>query len=190
MTIFPGNSATYPRQLEASLRKRFPLLGLDVINAGVSGYSSMESLINLQFRVLALEPDLIIIYHAINDVGTRLVDPELYRSDNSGRRKAWTEPVTPFLARHSYLARIVSHRLDPPFFGFNLRNFVDANDYLVLCPVNRVVIKVARHYNTGTHSLIQEVDRCLQYDGWNLATRIGGNCKQRRGLRRANNARC
>ncbi|MCH8247933.1 MAG: hypothetical protein IH951_16245, partial [Bacteroidetes bacterium] len=61
---------------------------------------------------------------------------------------------------------------------------------LVLCPANRVAIKMARYYNTGTHSLIQEVDRCLQYDGWNLATKLGGNCKQRRELRRANNARC
>ena len=59
-----------------------------VINAGLHGYTSYESLVNFQFRVLDLEPDMIIIYHAFNDTLMRLVWPPLaYRGDNSGAKR-------------------------------------------------------------------------------------------------------
>lgn len=77
---------SYPAQLEAQLRKRgFPKVR--VINAGAGGYASFETLANFNFRILDLEPDMLVVYHAINDVHTRLVWPsEHYRGDNSGRR--------------------------------------------------------------------------------------------------------
>ena len=65
---------TYPAQLQKHLRD----LGygaVDVINAGVPGYTSWESLINLEFRVLDINPDLVIVYDALNDVHARLVRP-------------------------------------------------------------------------------------------------------------------
>ena len=64
-----------------------------MINCGVAGYNSWESLINLEFRVLDLEPDLIIVYHGTNDVHARLAEPSCYRGDNSGRRKQWGGPL-------------------------------------------------------------------------------------------------
>lgn len=58
-----------------------------VINAGGAGWSSLESLINLQFRVLSANPDMVLVYHGINDVHPRLVwPPERYLADNSGKR--------------------------------------------------------------------------------------------------------
>ena len=55
------------------------------MNAGVPGYSSYESVVNLEFRVLDLHPDVIFFYEAINDVPPRLVwPPSAYRGDNSG----------------------------------------------------------------------------------------------------------
>lgn len=60
---------------------------VSVINAGVPGWGSWESLIDFEFRTLDLEPDLIVVYHAMNDVHPRLVwPPETYRGDNSGYR--------------------------------------------------------------------------------------------------------
>ncbi len=74
----------YPAQLEVELRRRTGR-NIRVVNAGASGWSSLESLINLETRVLDLEPDLVIVYHGINDVATRLVwPPAAYRSDKSG----------------------------------------------------------------------------------------------------------
>ena len=57
-----------------------------MINAGLAGWSSWESMINFQLRLLDLEPDLIIVYHAVNVLHARLVwPPEAYQPDNSGR---------------------------------------------------------------------------------------------------------
>lgn len=86
---------TFPAQLEAMLQEQVSKKKIQVINAGVGGYNSWESLINLQFRVLDLSPDLVIVYHGTNDVHPRLVPPAIYRSDNSGRRQQWTIPRIP-----------------------------------------------------------------------------------------------
>lgn len=60
--------ATWPSLLTAALREEFPAHGWDYINAGVGGYSSQQSLLNLEHRVEPLEPDVIVIYHATNDL--------------------------------------------------------------------------------------------------------------------------
>ncbi len=80
---------SYPRQIEALLRNGPGYRDIEVINAGVGGYTSWEALINLQFRLLELRPDLILFYHGTNDYHSRLVPPRLYRSDNIARRKSW-----------------------------------------------------------------------------------------------------
>ncbi len=79
---------SYPYQLQQALHEQ-GYTNVEVINAGASGYTTWESLINLSFRVLDLDPDMIIVYHGINDVHPRLVwPPSAYRSDNSGARTA------------------------------------------------------------------------------------------------------
>ena len=74
----------YPAQLQAELRRRTPR-NVRVVNAGASGWASLESLINLETRVLDLDPDLVIVYDNINDVLARLVwPPKAYQGDQSG----------------------------------------------------------------------------------------------------------
>ena len=80
----------WPAQLERELRER-GRAEVRVINGGVSGYTSWETLANVTHRLLPLEPDLLIVHHAMNDVPPRLVPPEEYRSDNRGYRTAWLE---------------------------------------------------------------------------------------------------
>jgi lysophospholipase L1-like esterase len=80
--------ASYPHLLQEVLRER-GLENVEVVNAGVSSYTSHESLINVALRVVDLEPDVMIVYHGINDVHARLVWPSSeYRGDNSGARTA------------------------------------------------------------------------------------------------------
>ena len=62
------NEKTFPSQLERLLRDEYAYPNVEVINAGVGGYNSWESLINLQFRVLDVDSDLVIVYHGVNDV--------------------------------------------------------------------------------------------------------------------------
>ena len=62
---------------------------ITVVNAGTPSWTTWESLVNFQFRALDLNPDLVVVYHAINDIKPRLVWPlEAYRSDNSGYLRA------------------------------------------------------------------------------------------------------
>lgn len=98
----------YPPRLERVLHQRGHGQ-VRVINAGASGYSSYETLVNFEFRVLDLEPDMVIVYHALNDLSGRMVwPPSAYRGDNSGhvRLASGAGQDTPLLER-STLARIV-----------------------------------------------------------------------------------
>ena len=56
---------SYPALLEHELHNA-GLGSVCVLNCGAAGWSSWESLINLETRVLDLDPDLIVVYHAIN----------------------------------------------------------------------------------------------------------------------------
>ena len=105
-TSIKNNDETFAADLEKILRDKYAYKNVQVINAGVGGYNSWESLINLEFRVLDLEPDLVIVYHGPNDVHARMVDPASYAGDDSGRRKQWESPSVPLL-EHSALFRVL-----------------------------------------------------------------------------------
>ena len=119
------NEETFTSQLEKILRDEYGYENVQVINAGVGGYNSSESLINLEFRVLDLEPDMVIVYHGTNDVHSRLVDPEKYRGDNIGRRKQWQEPGVRLVER-SALLRILLRKTGITN-QYGLRKFVTAD---------------------------------------------------------------
>jgi lysophospholipase L1-like esterase len=82
------NEKTFTYLMEKMLNKK--KANVEVINAGIGGHSSFETLANFQFRVLDIKPDLIILYHGTNDVHTRFVPINLHKGDNSGRRKYWS----------------------------------------------------------------------------------------------------
>ncbi|MBR9831819.1 SGNH/GDSL hydrolase family protein [Acidiluteibacter ferrifornacis] len=105
---------SYPYLLEQELKNSTPKK-IEVINAGVKGYSSFESLLNFQFNLLEFNPDLIIINHGINDLSTRLVwPPQAYRGDNSGFR---VDPYPQHLAYDNdwlnrfYLGRFLKQKI-------------------------------------------------------------------------------
>ncbi|MBN1201291.1 MAG: hypothetical protein JXJ20_05485 [Anaerolineae bacterium] len=76
---------SYPAQLQQVLREDYGYEQVEVINAGVQSYTTWESLVNFQFHVLDLDPDLIIVYHATNDITARLVHPDYYTGLNLAR---------------------------------------------------------------------------------------------------------
>ena len=102
---------SYPYQLGDYLRAS----GFDqveVINAGVGSYASYHNFINIQFRVLPLQPDLIIVYQGYNDVHTRFVYPySEYLGDNSGYIASFvTDTIMPDILEYSTALRIVGIR--------------------------------------------------------------------------------
>ncbi len=114
-TGVPDDADTFPAQLERLLNEAGGGARVQVVNAGVPGYTSWESLANLQLRVLPLEPDLVIVHHATNDVYARLVPPEAYRRDNTAYRRAWSDDLRWW--DHLRVVRYVGVQA-----GFSLRN--------------------------------------------------------------------
>jgi len=98
---------SYPYLLEKYLRAQ-GYADVTVVNAGAGSWSSWESLINFELRVLDLDPDLIIVYHGINDISPRFVwPPAAYRGDNSGARAPnQTAIFMPSIFEYSTLLRI------------------------------------------------------------------------------------
>ena len=86
-TALDDYTLSYPHLLQKALRERYGHPEVEVINGGVSGYTTYESLLNLELRALDLSPDLVVVYHAINDAKARLIPPERYSGDNAGYRR-------------------------------------------------------------------------------------------------------
>jgi lysophospholipase L1-like esterase len=63
-----GTTNSIAAHLERVLSSRYPTKKIRVINFGRASYISMQELILLQRNVLALSPDLIIVYDGFNDI--------------------------------------------------------------------------------------------------------------------------
>lgn len=100
----------YPHQLERLLREQYGYGAVEVVNAGVLSYTTYDSLANLAFHVLDLDPDLIIVYHATNDVTVRMVDPAYYTGLNPVRG-IWRAGYSGSPLTASALYRFVAIRL-------------------------------------------------------------------------------
>lgn len=95
---------SYPKCVERELRQR-GFTNVRVINAGADGWTSYETLISLEFRVLDLQPDLLLIMDGVNDTLARVVWPhDAYKGDNSGYRVP-SKPFVPALYEYSTLIR-------------------------------------------------------------------------------------
>lgn len=62
-----SNDATYPNIMERKLRQHFNSDKIDVINAGICGIRSFGE-VRRVWDYLALQPDLLVYYNAINDI--------------------------------------------------------------------------------------------------------------------------
>lgn len=63
----PTNDLTFPAILEATLNRHFDTNRFEVINCGISGMNSLKHRMR-SADYLALNPDLIILYNAVNDI--------------------------------------------------------------------------------------------------------------------------
>lgn len=58
---------TFPARLEQGLQRRFPDKRIEVVNAGIMGYTLDDQRRMLEKRVAALRPDLVVVYAGFND---------------------------------------------------------------------------------------------------------------------------
>ncbi len=82
---FNGTALHWPLLLEKKLEEQFPGRDFEVLNAGVNSWSTAHSLAYLLFDGLALQPDLVIVYHNVNDIAVNFHgDPEPDYSNRYG----------------------------------------------------------------------------------------------------------
>jgi lysophospholipase L1-like esterase len=96
------NADTYPARLEVAL-KESPLpdwSAAEVYNLGVGGYTTAEMLPLFHFYALPLEPDVVLIHCAINDVAPRFYDH--FQCDYSHFRTPWRGPEATWVERLFY----------------------------------------------------------------------------------------
>lgn len=102
-----SNDAVWPHLVVASLRKRFTGTRFDYVNAGIPGYTVSSSTRNLELRVSPLHPDLIVIYHATNDLSGELRGMAARESGAA----SIAPPESSWLSRHSLLWNLVTKNL-------------------------------------------------------------------------------
>ena len=82
-------SENWPGYLGNLVQKALPNKKIRVINAGVPGFDTAQSVGNLALRVMPLEPDIVIIYQAYNDLKA-IKKKSNFRPDYSHiHRKPW-----------------------------------------------------------------------------------------------------
>jgi lysophospholipase L1-like esterase len=106
---------TYPYYLQRELRKRFNTDRIEVVNAGLTGSTSAESFHRMATQVLPIEPDMIVIYHAFNDLLPRVFND--YQEDYYHFRKS--DPNNPPGMTRFYLYRLALAVMSPGFFHEN-----------------------------------------------------------------------
>jgi lysophospholipase L1-like esterase len=106
---------SYPYYLQEELRERLGTDKIEVINGGLTGSTSGESFHRLATQVLPVDPDMIIIYHAYNDLLPRVFDD--YQDDYYHFRKS--DPNSPPGMTRFYLYRLALSVLSPGFFHEN-----------------------------------------------------------------------
>lgn len=107
----------FARQLESDLKHVYPNKDIEVVNAGLPGWDSWNDLVNLEFRLIDLNLDMIIVYEGVNDVHARMVKPAAYKSDDSGNIMQWGRNPCTALLCFSIVQRMIQY--DPPKFDIS-----------------------------------------------------------------------
>lgn len=106
---------TWTSVTQRELRRECALDTIEVVNAGVGGYDSFQSLIAIQLRILDVEPDLVVVHHGVNDAHARMVRPEYYKGDNTGRRRPWTTEDEPWFLSSVTVRLLLAALTGEPF---------------------------------------------------------------------------
>ena len=115
-------ATTWPYQVVEGLRRALPGADLDLVNGGAAAFSTEESLRNMEHRVGPLEPDLVVIYHATNDLviesRRRAIPLGLYRLDE--QRPGWLDRywLSGYLARKNLRHLLRRDESDPGHLPF------------------------------------------------------------------------
>lgn len=153
-----GDDEAFPAQLEQLLDARFPAADVQVLNAGVPGYGTVDELRYLESRIERLDPDLVIVqFLSVNDFHNNgapalgrveVRDGWLYENE-APRPQPWR--TLDWLKRKSRLASFVSERAGAVAMRLGLMDAgvgdtVDAAEAeLAVTTLERIAERTARH---------------------------------------------
>ncbi len=103
-----SNDMVWTELVRQGLKSSMPHLSVDYINGGIPGYTLNTSLVNLEHRVAPLQPDVVVIYHATNDLSgetRRLAEAAGISRTNLAAEESW-------LGRYSLLWHLVEKNLN------------------------------------------------------------------------------
>ena len=81
-----SDKETIPYKLHEKVNENYD--NVEVINAGISSITSFEELFHIKNNLINLDPDMIIIYDGVNDIGyQRTTEPEIKESDDELKLK-------------------------------------------------------------------------------------------------------
>lgn len=115
-----GADRPWPEILEAELRRLLGTTAIEVLNLGIPGATSLDSLIDLQMRGIAFQPDIVIVYQGHNDFvysipppSRSTAQPTLFPLEDAprGSFERW-------LTNHSLLYAKTEGRIAALFGGF------------------------------------------------------------------------
>lgn len=102
-----GDTLVWPHLVVEQLRAAYPGTAFDYVNGGVPGYFASSSLLNLKHRVAAHQPDIVVIYHATNNLSRETRDMAIAQ----GLDDAVESGQLSWLERHSLLWELVVKNL-------------------------------------------------------------------------------
>ncbi|MDP6437726.1 MAG: GDSL-type esterase/lipase family protein [Gammaproteobacteria bacterium] len=106
---------SYPYLLQKELRRRFGTNKIEVVNAGLTGSTTAESLHRMQSQIVPLDPDMVVIYHGFNDLLPRMFED--YSDDYYHFRRS--DPNNPPGLTRFYLYRLFLRVFSPGAFHEN-----------------------------------------------------------------------
>jgi len=164
------DDSVWSERLEQLLAAALPGRRVEVLNGGCLGYNSFEMLVNFEFRLLELAPDLVLTYEAINDMKAALYTRGgAVASDNTHYRNAWQAevpgPVEEFcsasrayLIWRRYFTDAGARRVD--LYAYIQRNYGVPGEGAWYCqwPDDQVPEQGFANYRRNLNSLISVAD--------------------------------
>jgi len=101
---YVADDETWPARLEQFTKQKFPVLPIEVLNAGIASYTITDELSYLQDKGLALNPDLVILEVTFNDVADlRRVHRGLFKRPVDNWKHRAIQTIRNVAYDHSYL---------------------------------------------------------------------------------------
>ncbi|MEZ5502867.1 MAG: SGNH/GDSL hydrolase family protein [Halioglobus sp.] len=131
-----NDAMAWPNLVVEGLRGRFPGIDIDYVNAAVPGYTTQTSLKNLNYRIENLHPDIVIIYHATNDLSQevwKLAESQGLTPSSSNNQPSWLaqhmllwdlaeKNIRIIFAQHTAESEVGRVSLDEKRFGESFRS--------------------------------------------------------------------